>query len=133
MRNDAGELVLTRTVLLEKHIWFNHFDSPFKVPEFVWVKAAKELAKCLIEEKVDYIAKNILGLLLKETNYEIGPKIYDPDTFVPIQRVWFKNNSFDLNFELSMELRSYEWELLKKYVESAWGKNHIRLTMLRLM
>lgn len=127
MSSPAGDQVYSRTVLIEKLISFSNCKNPYIVPDYVWIKANKELyVTSSFNAASEYVASKILAPMLKDYNYEVYPMIYDATTFVPYKKIEFKDGVvFNVSPELMSDLSSmysdkYSFEILKEFICHMW-------------
>ena len=129
--NPSDLNVLTRTVLFEKQTSFYRCRIPHDVPNFLWKKKEKELNQNQnMEDRCNYISKEILGPLLKSEDWIISPVIYNPNDFSPMRKVIFisKRTSFEITSELAQDVIGWgvpiQENFLKEYICGIWeGRN----------
>lgn len=129
--NPSDSSVLTRTVLFEKQTSFYRCCTPHDVPNFLWEKKEKEFNQNQnMEDRCNYISKEILGPLLKSEDWILSPVIYNPNDFSPMRKVIFisKRTSFEISVELAQDIRGWgvpvQENFLKEYICGIWeGRN----------
>lgn len=117
---------LTRTVLLEKHITFGYYNSPDKVPEFLWDQAHFVLSQDGVTpiELFTAYAKYVL-IPLAKMNHPIisGPAYNDVNLRLSFYLSDnFKNLAFEVWFDDLVEARTKGLEYLKDFTISIWDK-----------